>query len=44
MNYESSRISEKALRKLQSRPAQGRRPHHLQQRPPQAAAGLGNFI
>jgi hypothetical protein len=40
LNYESSRISKKTLRKLQDHQTQGRYPGDLHQRPPQAAAGL----
>jgi hypothetical protein len=40
LNNESSRISQKTLRKLQNHPAQGRHPGHLQQQTPQATARI----
>jgi hypothetical protein len=41
--HESSRISQKTLRKLQDRPAQGRHSRHLQQQASQATARIINL-
>jgi hypothetical protein len=40
LKNESSRISQKALRKLQDHPAQRHHPGHLQQQTPQATARI----